>query len=156
MASDLPEGVEPGREPPGTAAAHWTFGTTADVGVGARAPDAPGLFAELGRGLVDLMTDISTVRPTHKREIRAEARSLEGLVVAFLTEIIVAQDTGGWLFSRFEVELEGSPPVRLRSHAWGERFDPGRHPRRVGVKAVTLHRLEIDLARGRARVIVDI
>jgi len=38
----------------------------------------------------------------------------------------------------------------------GERFDPGRHVARTGVKAVTYHDLVFDPIRGRARVIVDI
>lgn len=154
--AELPSGVEPGPEPPGDAPAHWSFGTTADVGIGARAKDPPGLFDHLGQGLTELMTDRALVRPTEAREIVAESRSVEGLVVAFLTEVIVAQDTDGWLFSRFDVELEGRPPNRLRAKAWGERYDPARHPERVQVKAVTLHRLAVDLERGRARVIVDI
>jgi SHS2 domain-containing protein len=38
----------------------------------------------------------------------------------------------------------------------GEPFDPARHTAGTEVKAVTLHRLSVDLERGRARVIVDI
>lgn len=143
-------------EPPGSAPAHWRFGTTADVGIGARAGSPEELFAELGKGLTDLVTDLSTVGARRTRRIEVRADSVEGLVVAYLTELIGLFDEEGFLTARPRVELRGDPPSSLLAELEGEELDVERHPIRVQVKAITLHRLEIDLGRGRARVIVDI
>lgn len=143
-------------EPRGSSAAHWSFGTTADVGIGARAPTPSELFAQLGEGLTDLITDLRRVEPRDHRGLEVEATSPEGLVVAYLTELLALFDEEGWLASRFDVELSGKPPSRLKAELRGEVFDPARHPLHIQVKAATLHRLLLDLDRGRARVIVDI
>ena len=143
-------------EPPGHAPVHWRFGTTADVGIGARAASAEGLFAELGRGFTELVTDLTGIQARETRQIAVEADSVEGLVVAYLTELIGLFDEEGFLASAFRVELQGDPPRKLRAELRGEDFDPARHPVHVQVKAVTLHRLQVDLERRRARVIVDI
>ncbi|MDE1821674.1 MAG: archease [Euryarchaeota archaeon] len=143
-------------EPPGRGPAHWKFGTTADVGIGARASTPQELFAQLGLGFTDLVSDRSKVSPVETREVVAHAKTLEGLVVDFLTDLIELFDEEGFLCSRIEIALEGSPPETLRGRLQGELYDPKRHPIHVQVKAVTLHRLQIDLSKGRARVIVDI
>jgi SHS2 domain-containing protein len=52
--------------------------------------------------------------------------------------------------------LKVNPPDALLARAWGEPWDEKRHARHMMVKAITLHRLEVDLRKGRARVIVDI
>ena len=155
MPSGAPDAGEEA-EPPGTAPAHWSFGTTADVGIGARASTPAELFHELGLALFDLITDVTKVRAKEVRAFTVAAPTPEGLVVRYLTELLVAQDVDDWLFSRFDVEVEGLPPVGLKVRAHGERFDETRHPRKVAVKAATLHRLQIDLSPPRARVILDI
>lgn len=137
-------------------ARHWSFGTTADVGLGAAASSSEGLFEELGKGVFGLMTDLKGIRPSEHHDLTVEGASPESLLVAFLSELIYLHDTEGWVFRRFEVRLEGRPPRRAVARAWGEHWDDGRHSRKVAVKAVTLHRLELDLVKGRARVILDI
>jgi SHS2 domain-containing protein len=135
---------------------HWKFGTTADVGIGASASTPEGLFAELGCGLFSLITDLREIRQVESRRVAVSSPSPEGLLVRFLSELLFLTDTEGMLFSGFTVTLEGQPPRKLRAELWGETWDETRHPRRVNVKAITMHRLELDLVRCRARVIVDI
>jgi SHS2 domain-containing protein len=155
VAAPRPPSLE-GEEPPGTGPAHWSFGTTADVGIGARGRSPAELFEELGRALFDVITDLEAVRPEVERSFTVEAATPEALVVRYLTELLVAQDVEGLLFSKFRVEPDGEPPRRLRVRAWGEPFEGGRHPGKVAVKAATLHRLEIGFSPPRARVILDI
>jgi SHS2 domain-containing protein len=143
-------------EPKGTRAAHWRFGTTADVGIGARAGSPEELFAQLGEGLTALITDLSKVRTTDRKEIQVRATTPEGLVVAYLTELIGLFDEEGWLGRSFHVRLSGTPLQELAATVEGEGFTPERHPVHVQAKAIPLHRLELDLRRGRARVLVDI
>lgn len=135
---------------------HWRFGTTADVGIGASASRPGELFEELGVGLFSLMTDVRKVREVETRRISVDSPTPEGLLVKYLSELVYLHDAEGMLFSRFEVTLTGDPPRALTAALGGERWDAARHPRHVNVKAITLHRLELDLDRCRARVIVDI
>ena len=143
-------------EPPGEGPAHWSFGTTADVGIAARAADLPGLLEELAQALVELITDRGTLEPVEPRSFSLTAENDEELVVAFLEEILYWQDAFGWLPRT--VHVEPLPPGRreVRGTAQGEALDPRRHALRLGVKAATLHLLEVSPDRRRARVILDI
>lgn len=101
------------------------------------------------------MTDLRRVRPREERRFRASADDPPGLVVAYLSELLLAADDG-FVARRISVTSAGDPPTSLTARAVGEPFDPARHPARIEVKAVTFHGLSFDPARGRARVIVDI
>jgi len=133
-----------------------SFPTTADMGVRASASDVAGLYEALGLGLFALITDLRTVRAREERVVTASAEDPEGLAVAFLSQLLLLQQTEGFLVRDLHVRPVGSPPTSLLATAFGERFDPARHPARIEVKAVTMHRLSVDLIERRARVIVDI
>jgi protein archease len=132
------------------------FPTTADVGIWATGPTTGALFEALGLGLFALITDLRTVRPREERAVSASGRDLSELVVAYLNELLLLEQTDGFLGRQISARPVGSPPTALLARILGERFDPRRHPSRTEVKAITLHQLEIDLECGRARVIVDI
>jgi SHS2 domain-containing protein len=133
-----------------------SFPTTADVGIWARGATASELFAALGLGLYSLMTDLRKVRPLEERTVSASGEDASALLVAYLTELLALEQTEGFLGREIHARPVGTPPTAILASVRGERFDPARHPRRKEVKAVTLHRLTLDLERGRARVIVDI
>ncbi|EQD40580.1 Archease, tRNA m5C methyltransferase chaperone, partial [mine drainage metagenome] len=130
--------------------------TTADVGIWARGPSAEALLEGLGLGLYALLTDRRTVRDREERRVAIEASDLPGLVVGFLTELVIRQQVEGFLARRIRLTYRSGPPPSVDARLFGETFDPERHPAKVEVKAITFHRLEFDPARGRARVIVDI
>ncbi|MCI4345082.1 MAG: archease [Thermoplasmata archaeon] len=135
---------------------YGSFPTTADVGIWARAPSPNGVFEGLGRALFALMTDLRTIRPTESRPVAASGADPPGLLVAYLNALVTLHDTEGFVAREVEVRLVGSPPSGLVASLRGEPFDPTRHPSHQQVKAVTWHDLQLDLARGRGRVIVDI
>ncbi|HYA70456.1 MAG TPA: archease [Thermoplasmata archaeon] len=138
-------------------ARRWgSFPTTADVGIWATGANPAALFEALGLGLFALMTDLRKVRRTEERAVSASGADPAELVVAFLTELIVLQQTDGFLARDIRARPIGNPPTALVASVSGEPFDPKRHSARIEVKAVTLHGLVFDAARGRARVIVDI
>ena len=143
-------------EPPGQEPAHWSFGTTADVGIAARAGDGARLLAELAEALVEVITDRERILPRESRPFRVEGQTDEGLVVAFLGEILYWQDGSGWLPHHLEVHLDAGGTPTAWGSAFGETLQPARHPVKVGVKAVTLHDLTFDRRAGRASVILDI
>jgi protein archease len=133
-----------------------SFPTTADEGLWARGGTPEELFEALGLGLFALMTDLRTVRRSTARTVRARGADPSELVVAWLGELLLLQQTEGLLLNAIRVRCYGRPPTRLIARVEGEPFDGARHPRRTEVKAITYHRLLVDPARGRARVIVDI
>jgi SHS2 domain-containing protein len=132
------------------------FPTTADMGIWATGPDADALLEALGLGLYALITDLRKVRPREERSVSASGRDPEALVVDFLSELLLLEADDGFVGRRLRVRSLGSPPTSLVASVTGEPFDPERHRSGIEVKAVTYHRLVFDLARGRARVIVDI
>lgn len=133
-----------------------TFPTTADMGIRATGANSSELLEALGLGLFSLVTDLRTVRPTEERSVAASAEDPESLVVAFLGQLLLLQQVDGFLVRTIDARAVGAPPTSVHATVRGEPYDAARHPQRIEVKAVTLHRLLFDPARGRARVIVDI
>jgi SHS2 domain-containing protein len=135
---------------------YGSFPTTADVGIWARGKNAAELFEAAGTGLFALMTDLRRVRPREERTISASGPDAPSLLVAFLNELILLQQTEGFLGRRIHARPLGDPPTSLLATVSGEVFDPARHTRRKEVKAATFHELSFDVSARRARVIVDI
>ena len=132
------------------------FPTTADVGIRATGGTVGELFEGLGLGLFALMTDLRKVRPREQRSVSASGSDLEQLTVAYLTQLLLLEQEEGFLVREIRARAVGHPPTSILAAVQGEPFDAARHPRRVEVKAITMHRLEVDLVDRRARVIVDI
>jgi SHS2 domain-containing protein len=142
------------RLPEGTC---WgTFPTTADTGLWARSSTLPGLFGGLGTGLFAVMTDLRGVRAREVRTVSARGPDLPGLAVSLLSELIVLEQTEGFVARRVVAGLRTRPTPALDADVYGEPWDPDRHDRRKEVKAVTLHRLRFMERPARARVILDI
>ena len=142
---------------PARPARRWgTFPTTADVGIWATGPTAAALLEGLGLALYGLLADPRQVRPTDERTVRADGKDAAELAVAFLTALLVLQETDGFLGRRITARTHGRPPTSVTARLRGEPFDPRRHVARTEVKAVTYHDLLFDPRAGRARVIVDL
>ena len=140
-------------------ARHRTYGrfpTTADVGIRATGGTVGELFEGLGLGLFALMTDLRKVRPTEDRTVTASGGDVEQLTVAYLSQLLLLEQEEGFLVREISARAIGRPPTSILATVRGEAFDAARHPRRVEVKAITMHRLTVDLVDRRARVIVDI
>jgi SHS2 domain-containing protein len=144
------------RLPPLPAGTRWgTFPTTADTGLWARSRTVDGLLGGLGTGLFAVMTDLRHVRVREVRPLRAKAADLPGLVVALLSELIVVEQTEGFVARRVTVRT-ANHGTSAEANAYGEPWDQARHDRRKEVKAVTLHQLRVTLHPPSARVILDI
>lgn len=132
------------------------FEHTADAGIIARGRTLAELFANAAAGMFALMVELEGVRTTEQRTIDVQARDREGLLVAWLSELLYYLDAEQMLFRRFQVEE--MTDTHLRATASGEPIDRERHQLGFGVKAVTRHMLEIGPEDGgyRARVLFDI
>ncbi len=125
---------------------------TADVGIRAYGRTASEIFAAAAEGMFSLIAVPAHIEPKGEVEIRLKAEDLPQLLVAWLSELIFLHETQHLLFSRFEVHVRGSS---LRARAWGETIDKRKHELKLAIKAVTYHRLSVDVAKGVAEVIFD-
>jgi len=114
------------------------------------------LFVNAALGMFSLMVTLETVAAREHRTIRCEARDREGLLVAWLSELLYYVDAEELLFSRFTVQSLSS--TQISAGAFGEPIDRSRHDLHFGVKAVTRHMLRLaETADGyEARILFDI
>jgi SHS2 domain-containing protein len=133
-----------------------TFDHTADVGIIARGAGLGEALANAARAMFSLMVDLDRVEPREERRIEVEAEDVEGLLVAWLAELLYVSEVDDLVFNRFDM-LEVSD-TRVVARAAGERLDLNRHDPKLMIKAVTRHMLEVAREDGgyRVRVILDI
>jgi len=109
----------------------------ADAGVRGIGRTVEEAFAEAARGMFALMADLDRVQERGEVTVEVRADTLEGLLVAWLGELLRERDVRGMLFSRFEVRIGQAGEGRwLEGRAWGEPIAP-RHRLGVEVKAAT-------------------
>ncbi len=129
---------------------------TADVGILARGATLAEAFQNAAQGMFSLIADLSQVAERAERPVMVTGRDLEGLLVAWLAELLYIFDAKGIIFSRFAIHEMDTQT--LKAWAYGEPFDPDRHEARLAVKAVTRHQLSVREGRDgwEAQVILDI
>ena len=127
-----------------------------DAGIRAFGGTLEELFENAAVGMYSLMTDPEGVLDEGKLSVSVESHSREGLLVAWLNELIFFFDTRAFVGKRASVRFSGAH--RLDGDVWGEEFDPERHGSGLLIKAATYHRLEIEKKgdRWESEVIFDI
>ena len=106
-----------------------------------------------------MVEEIETVAPVERRVFSLAADSLDLLLFELLQELVYRKDAERLLLRVRSLRIEESGPgFRLSADAYGETIDPGRHPLLADVKAVTLHRLEVNRTPDgwRAVVVLDV
>jgi SHS2 domain-containing protein len=117
---------------------------TADAYIAAYGRDLGEAFANAARALFDVMTQVEKVRPKTLDVVEVEGEDEYSLLYRWLEALLIKSETKGMLYSKFQVSItEKTPVFRLKARVWGEKFDAQRHLQKVGVKAVTYHRMEI-------------
>lgn len=128
---------------------------TADVGIIAYGNDVKQAFANAGRALFSLITELDNVGEVLHRDIELEASDQESLLVEWLNELIYLFDTENVIFKRFDItELSNT---QLKARSYGEKVDSSKHELKIGVKAATYHMLKVDKGNGyKVQVLFDI
>jgi SHS2 domain-containing protein len=118
---------------------------TADAYVEAYGASLEEAFGNAALASTDVMTEVGKVEARNEETFVVEASDEPALLYSWLEEVLLEFELKGKLYSRFEVSgiEETAGGFRLRARAWGEKFDPERHPSKVGVKSVTYHLMEI-------------
>lgn len=129
---------------------------TGDVGIEVYGDTLEALFEHAGDAFTDVVTDPGTVREVTETQLTVHAPDVEQLLVEWLTELIYRLDAHEQLFRRYVVR--SMDDRRLTATAWGESYDPDRHPLRTTVKGATYHQLEVRRLDGgwTGRVIFDL
>ena len=132
------------------------FEHTADVGMRASGGSLAELFAHAARGLVALVAEDSALRPVETRAVRLRAASVEKLLHAWLSELLMWFDTDRFL--PVDYALGPVSSTALQGEVRGERFDPARHIYGTEVKGVTRHQFQVEQRNGRwtATIIFDV
>jgi len=118
---------------------------TADAYIAAYGRNLAEAFENAALAMFETMTDTSKVEPKIEDEIEVEGFDEHSLLYNWLESLIVKFEMTGNLYSKFKIadieKTEGG--FRLKAKVWGEQFNPEKHPQKVGIKAVTYHRMEI-------------
>jgi len=118
---------------------------TADAYIEAYGASLEEAFENAAAAMTDVMTALEKVEAKTEESFVVEAQDEPALLYSWLEELLLEFELKDKLYSRFEVScIEETPEgFRLRAKAWGEKYDPKRHPSKVGIKAATYHQMEI-------------
>jgi SHS2 domain-containing protein len=115
---------------------------TADIIARAYGATIEEAFANAARAMFDIITGGSEIKAVDKHEFTVESIDLEGLLVGFLSQLIVLHETENVVLARFVVSLQDER--HLHTVCLGEPFDPTRHGGGSPVKGVSYHMMEIE------------
>jgi len=119
---------------------------TADIAVKAYGRNLEDSFAVAAEAMFDIITNGSTIHRNQKVEIEVESIDIEGLLVTFLSKLIVIHEVDQLVLKDFVVTFTGDN--KLKASAWGEKFTKTRHGGGMHVKGVSYHMMEIIEGKG--------
>jgi SHS2 domain-containing protein len=118
---------------------------TADVYVEAYGTSLEEALENAALATINVMTEIEKVEPKEEEAFEVEASDEYALLYNWLEEFLVKFELTGKLYSRFKIASIKKTPLglKLKAKAWGEPYDPEKHPSKVGIKSITYHQMEI-------------
>ncbi|RLI22181.1 archease [Candidatus Bathyarchaeota archaeon] len=127
---------------------------TADAYIAAYGKDLAEAFENAALAMFETMTDTTKVEPKIEDEFEVEGFDEQSLLYNWLEALLVKFETTGNLYSKFKISAieKTEDGFRLRAKAWGEPFNPEKHPQKVGIKAVTYHMMEVKKEPGKVTV----
>lgn len=117
----------------------------ADAYIAAYGKDLAEVFENAALAMFDVMTEVKKVSPKVEDYVEVAAEDEYALLYSWLEALLVKFEITGMLYSKFKVLglEETSEGFRLKAKIWGEKYNPKKHPQKVGVKAITYHLMEI-------------
>ncbi|HBB32189.1 MAG TPA: archease [Cyanobacteria bacterium UBA8803] len=132
----------------------------ADIAFQARGDNLEELFKAAGDATINAMIDnLEAIELKENRTFSLENDALDLLLFNFLQEFVYYKDSEQLLLRAQQVEIEErNAQYYLTAVTRGEMLDRDRHEERVDVKAVTLHRFQLEKTPDgwTAMVILDI
>ncbi len=117
----------------------------ADAYIAAYGKELAEAFENAALAMFDVMTEVEKVDAKIEDHVEVEAEDKCALLYSWLEGLLVKSELSGMLYSKFQILSidKTSDGFRLEAKIRGENFNPKKHPQKVGVKAVTYHRMEI-------------
>ncbi len=118
----------------------------ADVYIAAYGRSLNEAFENAALAMFETMTNTVDVKCKFEEEIEVWGEDEESLLYNWLEELLVRFELKNMLYSKFKVlsiEKKEDGQLKLKAKICGEQFDPEKHKQKVGIKAVTYHRMEI-------------
>ncbi len=118
---------------------------TADAYVAAYGKTLEEAFENAAYATFEVMTEAEKIEPKVEENVEVEGYDEQALLYNWLEALLIRFDTTGRLYSRFKIsKIEKTKEgFLLKARISGETYDPEKHPQKVGIKAVTYHRMEI-------------
>jgi SHS2 domain-containing protein len=118
---------------------------TADVYIRTFGKKMEEAYENSALAMFEVMTDTDKIAQAKEQNLRVEAEDEYALLYNWLEALLVKFETEGMLYSKFQITdwKETEEIFKFKAKVWGEKFDPQKHPQKVGVKAVTYHRMMI-------------
>ncbi|MCW3980961.1 MAG: archease [Candidatus Bathyarchaeota archaeon] len=118
---------------------------TADIYIVAYGRSLEQAFENAALATFEVMTDTDKVDPTVTETVEVEGCDEEALLYSWIENLLVRFDVQRNLYAKFKLDpiQKKGRQMKLRGTIYGEKFDAKKHPQKVGVKAVTYHRMEI-------------
>ncbi len=126
----------------------------ADMGILAKGSSLEEAFESGAEAMLNLIFDTGTINPKVKVDIRSEARDIPMLFVEVLNEILCKLDIEGLAIKMLKAGriTKENGTWFFRGLAYGEPFQPDRHPVKTEVKAATYASLSYNVERGKHRI----
>jgi len=118
---------------------------TADAYIAAYGKTLEEAFENAAYATFEVMTEAEKIETLDEESVEVEGHDEKELLYNWLESLLIRFDTTNKLYSKFKIEKieETREGYRLKAKIWGETYNPEKHPQKVGVKAVTYHRMEI-------------
>jgi SHS2 domain-containing protein len=118
---------------------------TADVLIRAYGKSLEEAFGSAAEALFALITDYAHIRPTRQVELDVESIDQEGLLVSFLSRLIVVFETDNLVLTDFSITFTSENALSVTAGA--EPFDEHTHGQGTPVKGISYHMMEINEPR---------
>lgn len=128
---------------------------TADAGFRAKGASLTDLFETAAQAMFSIEYDLSTVGFEREISVESDAEDIEGLLVAWLSELVYVHDAEGFVPGDFIVveigetpmRRAGAPAMKIRGTARGKFIGEWFEQTGPQIKAVTMHGLEVKKKR---------
>ena len=120
------------------------FPHTADIGVRVFGKDLKELFENAAFAMFDIIADLEGMTGETAETFKVEAADQEGLLVAWLDELLYRFYTKEIIFSKFKIEELSEN--RIRAKVFGHPVGANRNRLKMEIKAVTYSDLKIKKA----------
>lgn len=118
---------------------------TADVYISSFGKNINEAFENAAIAMFEVMTETKKIEPKIEDSIAVEGNDKYALLYNWLEALLVNFETKNRLYSKFKIISfrKTATLYTLIAKIWGETFNPKKHLQKVGVKAVTYHRMKI-------------